>query len=69
MFNQIQLDNIRAIFTGKDGSMGLRRGSTYNVKIYSYEGYIYVDWGGKTPCPYSSIRALSKNWELVKGIK
>lgn len=69
MFDQIQLTSIRAIFLGKDGSMGLRHGTIYDIKIYSYGGYLCVDWGGKTACPYSSIRALSENWELAKGIK
>lgn len=44
MFDQIRLTSIRAIFLGKDGSMGLRHGTIYDIKIYSYGGYLCVDW-------------------------
>lgn len=53
-------------FIGKDGSMGLRQGCTYDCQISTRGNYIYVSWhtGFVTmDCPYESIRSLSENWE------
>ena len=49
-------------FIGENGSMGLRRGSIYDVKIISKDKYIWVKWGFRKVCPYSSPQALAKNW-------
>lgn len=48
-------------FIGKDGSMGLRHGKTYSVRVYSSQGYIWADWCWKA-CPYSSPQAFAANW-------
>lgn len=63
-----------AIFTGEDGSMGLRNGRVYMIEVKSYPqntwAYI-VQWVDPNTnkvnwCPYSSESALHKNWKFVK---
>lgn len=63
-----------AIFTGEDGSMGLRNGRAYIIEVKSYTQnkwpYI-VQWVDPNTndtnwCPYSSESALHKNWKFVK---
>ena len=62
-------------FIGKDGSMGLKHGKVYPVKIEShpYGSAIYVQWevgkGIKRACPYSSPVTLAKNWEVAEDGK
>lgn len=51
-----------ATFIGEDGSMGLRHGKIYKVKVFYKEPYIYVKWGFFRKCPYESINSLYKNW-------
>ena len=69
-------------FTGEDGSMNLRHGKVYQVKIrvenliFSRTSYIWVVWkpeveSGATheppcACPYGSVEALAKNWRLPR---
>lgn len=55
-------------FIGTDGSMGLRKGKTYLVRIYTKLGRIVVNWGNteNTVCPYSSLETLCENWESVQ---
>lgn len=54
-------------FIGTDGSMGLRKGQAYMVRIYTKFGRIVVSWGvGENEvCPYSSLKTLCENWESV----
>lgn len=60
IFNKVSLR-----FIGEDGSMGLRKGKTYLVRICTKLGRIVVIWGknGEHACPYSSLKALCENWE------
>lgn len=63
-----------AIFTGRDGSMGLKTGKRYRIiitttndKITVYRsrnGTSYPD--GSHGCPYSSIADLNENWMSCK---
>ena len=63
-----------AIFTGEDGSMGLRNGGVYVIELKSYPQHIWryiVQWVDPTTnkvkgCPYSSESAFHKNWKFVK---
>lgn len=63
---------MRLKFIGKDGSMGLRNGVTYPVRIISLPSdiAIYVQWSiglGKTrTCPYLSPAAFAANWMIVE---
>lgn len=60
-------------FIGADGSMGLRHGDTYDVKINVKNNYIWVIipkfefrykvWG-TWKCPYSSPQSLAANWDI-----
>ena len=58
------MDTISLRFIGTDGSMGLRKGHVYKVKIFTRYGYIYVDWGSRA-CPYSSISSFLRNWKEI----
>ena len=49
-------------FIGEDGSMGLRHGQIYKVKVFHKGSYIYVKWGTFRMCPYESMNSLYKNW-------
>ena len=49
-------------FIGQDGSMGLRRGEIYKVKITSNKRYMWVNIGMWWSCPYSSPQTLAENW-------
>lgn len=54
-------------YIGRDGSMGLRRGKTYQVLMFCSEGYIWVSWSDSKDrmavCPYSSLNTLYANWK------
>ena len=57
-------------FTGKDGSMGFKRGKTYDCEIGSkLKGrwvWVRTSIDGKIVCcPYSSFKALFENWMEV----
>lgn len=48
--------------------MGLQKGREYEVHI-NFERTviwleIYMGWFRKTYCPYETLNALAKNWEL-----
>lgn len=59
-------------YVGKDGSMGLKHGEIYSVRIDSLpsDEFIHVSWPValfKTKqCPYDSPAAFAANWEKVK---
>lgn len=59
-------------FIGKDGSMGLRHGNVYPVRIISLPSdiAIYVQWpiklGLVRTCPYLSPAAFAANWMKVE---
>lgn len=55
----------RAVFIGQDWSMGYRTGETYSLEMWISGGKIWVDRGGwNGRCPYSSMKALLKNWKF-----
>lgn len=65
-----------AVFTGEDGSMGLRNGRVYAVEIKShisiFNSPYTLQWVDPTTnkvnwCPYSSESALHKNWKFIKS--
>ena len=51
------------VFIGTDGSMGLKHGKTYKVRLYTYGGKFWADWGPNC-CPYKSVRSFALNWAL-----
>lgn len=55
---------ITAKFIGKDGSLGYKNGSNYQIQILPHSNAIMrSDGSGK--CVYSSIYSFFKNWELI----
>jgi hypothetical protein len=55
-------------FIGKDGSLGLQHGKTYNVTLKTLGGLVIATiktgWISDTLCPYGSMKAFAANWEL-----
>lgn len=58
---------MKLIFIGEDGSMGFKRGRTYDCAISAQAGsnrvYLAAFADGKfLRCPYSSLKKLLENW-------
>ncbi len=54
-------------FIGVNGSMGLEHGKSYIVKVFSKDGYIWVEiWfikeKTKKLVPYESPQSFARNW-------
>lgn len=67
---------MKALFIGKDGSMGLKHGGIYDIEIKTSGKYIIVSLliyeydllrgffrAHEAKCPYSSIKSFTENWE------
>ena len=68
----MRLGLIKARFIGEDGSMGLKKGRVYLIRLYTLNGHICVSWTPSSEhpnkvCPYSSLKTLCENWETVGG--
>lgn len=65
----IYRDLLKLEFVGTDGSMGLRKGRTYNIRLFVDNGYIWAEWvdtyGNVRQCPYSSLSSFCANWRDV----
>lgn len=57
---------MKAIFKGKNGSLGLTTNKEYNVvAVPNYYGYpIFVLINDRIKCGYSSFKTLFENWEF-----
>ena len=55
-------------FIGTDGSLGLKHGAIYNVTLKTIDRYVVAiiktGWISETICPYGSMQAFAKNWEI-----
>jgi hypothetical protein len=55
-------------FIGKDGSLRLKHNRVYDVSLKTIKGYVVAviktGWISDTVCPYGTMRAFAKNWEL-----
>lgn len=58
-------------FIGNDGSMGLRTGEVYDIRISIDEKHLWVEWKvscygpfAVKHCPYASVQLFAQNWEL-----
>ena len=54
-----------ASFIGTHGSMGFRSGRAYSIKTVVSNCCIYVLEASGLWCPYESLDALLKNWEIL----
>ena len=58
---------MKAIFIGKDGSMGFVHGKVYNIAIninqYEEEVVAFSNTFPSFVCPYSNLKAFLKNWK------
>ena len=57
-------------FIGADGSLGLKHGEVYDVRLSTIEEVIKAHaWSRDDSfyvcCPYSSPKSFAKNWEAV----
>ena len=59
-------NQIYAKFIGRDGSMGLRNGRIYKIKITIEQEMVIVKCRYGWRCPYSSVVAFLNNWEMVR---
>lgn len=55
---------MRMRFIGKD-SMGYVHGNVYDIRIRTSLYEIILSCDGHSDCPYSSLKALAKNWKDV----
>lgn len=56
---------MKAVFTGKDGSMGFKKGKEYQIKTRVKGGYLWlIDLKTGNSCPYSRLETLLDNWRL-----
>lgn len=56
---------MKAVFTGKDGSMGFKKGKVYQIKTKVKSGYLWVvDLETGNSCPYERLESLLDNWRL-----
>lgn len=55
-------------FIGADGSLGLQHGKKYEITLKTFNQYVVAiiktGWLSDTICPYESMQALAKNWEI-----
>ena len=54
-------------FIGKDGSMGLKKGSIHTIKTSIKQNLLWVTWEDNS-CPYSNLEKFFENWEMVVRI-
>ena len=62
---------MRARFIGTDGSLGLRHGRIYNIKLFPSRAkflivQIKTDWISDTVCPYKTLMGFYDNWEILE---
>lgn len=58
---------MQAVYVGKNGSMGLVTGNTYDITLQAGRKNVWVRWKDEEndewkSCPYSSLEALHRNW-------
>lgn len=55
-------------FIGTDGSLGLQHGKKYEITLKTFDQYVVAiiktGWLSDTICPYGSMQAFAKNWEI-----
>lgn len=53
-------------FIGEDGSMGFKHGKNYRISL-SFHGRSPITMVVPRLCPYSSLTAFGRNWQLTRG--
>jgi hypothetical protein len=60
-----------AAFVGTDDSMGLRKGTAYNIQVYATTQHpvvVMIDNGNEViRCPYSSVDTFLQNWDNINS--
>ena len=61
------LNEIQAVFIGRDGSCGFRKGAIYDLWLSKQGGKYYISRRNlsATAIPYDTAEALKKNWQLI----
>lgn len=54
----------KGVFIGQNGSMGFFTGHEYLLNLSIRHGYIWIQCG-TVACPYSTMKALLKNWKFI----
>ena len=49
-------------FIGKDGSMGLKKGTVYEIKTFIRHNLLWATWNDNS-CPYKNVETFLVNWE------
>ena len=57
---------IRAVFTGKDGSMGFRNGKEYSLWSKIEGNHILIEASTRDRCAYSSLQNFLANWKVIQ---
>lgn len=65
-----RVSHVKAMFIGKDGSLGYKHGQYYNLKIVQGR-FIIVEAETPTletrPCPYDTVHTLLENWTHIES--
>ena len=61
---------MKAVFIGKNGSMGFKKGKKYQIKTRVEGGCLWViDLNTGKTCPYGSLEPLLDNWKICRDPK
>ena len=56
---------IKAIFKGKDGSLGYKNGQEYLLQVEQYDNSKMLRIEHPTKCVYSTLTSFLRNWENI----
>lgn len=62
----LYIKEITAVFKGRDGSMGFRKGQEYKLWYFEMNGRFYISrrFDNATAIPYDTMTAIKKNWNI-----
>lgn len=60
------VDCMKLLFIGTDGSLGLKKGETYDAAVIIKDSHIVVKIPSKlVSCPYTTLHNFLSNWEVM----